>query len=826
MRAARALLPLSLLTLLAQVLHPIATPAAAQVIATIAPETRLSANDAAAFDWFGSAVALSDDMLAVGAPFDDDPIVGLATGSVYIYSRAGAVWSLELKLTAGDARAGDQFGASVALISDTLVVGAPYVDTRAAIDAGAAYVFERSGGIWSQLPRLAAADGQNNDRFGSAVALAPGTIAVGARQADAGPIADAGAVYVFERDARGWSQHTRLVAASPTANAGFGVAVALSGDTLAVGAPYTDDPVAGADAGAATLFTRAAGGWGQPVAIVPGEAGAGDQFGAAVALSGDTLAAGAPLRDTATGGSNAGAVYVFAHGADGWQQQTRLGAGDGAKGDQFGAALGLSGDALAVGAPLHNGAAGVAAGAAYLFGRSGSTWQPFDALAAGDAGAGDQFGAAVALSGDTLALGAPYANDVAVGNDTGAAYLARLSLSTIALVSSQNPSIEAERITFTATVAPAPPASSRPTGTVTFYSGPLPIGLATLDTRGQATLTLDSLAAGSNAIRASYGGDASLLPSNSAVLTQVVNPVVQFAAPAYSTAELSGTATISVTIGAPVPFPVSVDYATADDSALAGRDYAEAHGTLIFAPGQTVVSFTVAIRDDLYWEQDEALRLTLSNISGVPLGPRSSVLLTIDDDERGKPVLTYLPRTHTPLLADLAITAVRLSPARTSFSAGEPVTITVELENRGIGYAPPFWVDLYLNPKTAPTRANQPWYGQCTLYPCYGIAWGVAPGLYPGQRLTLSSSLGSYAAAYTRWPGFFTAGTTDLYVYADSWNPTGASGAVEESDEANNRAELHGLSVGQPAGAPDPAAPAPATPAPAAQYTLPTREMR
>jgi hypothetical protein len=102
----------------------------------------------------------------------------------------------------------------------------------------------------------------------------------------------------------------------------------------------------------------------------------------------------------------------------------------------------------------------------------------------------------------------------------------------------------------------------------------------------------------------------------------------------------------------------------------------------------------------------------------------------------------------------------------------------------------------------------------------------VAPGLYPGQRLTLSSSLGSYAAAYTRWPGFFTAGTTDLYVYADSWNPTGASGAVEESDEANNRAELHGLSVGQPAGAPDPAAPAPATPAPAAQYTLPTREMR
>ena len=110
--------------------------------------------------------------------------------------------------------------------------------------------------------------------------------------------------------------------------------------------------------------------------------------------------------------------------------------------------------------------------------------------------------------------------------------------------------------------------------------------------------------------------------------------------------------------------------------------------------------------------------------------------------------------------------------------------------------AVPAWLDLYINPSSPPTAANQVWNTRCGLTPCFGMAWDVASGLAPGQSITLSSH--SLRAGYSIWPGWFVVGISDLYAYADSYNPSVVAGAVAESDETNNRAELHGLSVTGP----------------------------
>jgi hypothetical protein len=141
------------------------------------------------------------------------------------------------------------------------------------------------------------------------------------------------------------------------------------------------------------------------------------------------------------------------------------------------------------------------------------------------------------------------------------------------------------------------------------------------------------------------------------------------------------------------------------------------------------------------------------------------------------------------------VASFSLSPDKLNFEAGEEVLITITVTNQGTARANPFWIDFYINPEVAPTVANTLWNHVCALDPCYGIAWGVVDGLDPGESITLTSSAEDYSAGHTIWPGHFASGTTDLYLYVDSWNPGVATGASGESDETNNRAELHGLQV-------------------------------
>ncbi len=133
-----------------------------------------------------------------------------------------------------------------------------------------------------------------------------------------------------------------------------------------------------------------------------------------------------------------------------------------------------------------------------------------------------------------------------------------------------------------------------------------------------------------------------------------------------------------------------------------------------------------------------------------------------------------------------------LTPDQANYPSGTPVLITAVVTNNGSAAAGPFWVDFYINPSQTPA-VNRPWNDLCGMSPCYGLAWYVSGGLGAGQSVTLTSAdaLGDYSI----WPGHFASGTTDLYLYVDSWNPTVSSGGVAESNENNNLSERHGLVV-------------------------------
>jgi hypothetical protein len=393
--------------------------------------------------FFGKTIALSGDTLAVGADLECNSASGINgnqnagilgnSGAVYVFVRTGTTWSQQAYVKASNPGNGDTFGASVALSENTLAVGAPSEDSAAtgingnqadetADNAGAVYVFVRSGTTWRQQAYVKASNTQQSDLFGGTLALAGDTLIVGANGEDSaatsinGDQTDnsasfAGAVYVFSRLGASWSQQAYLKASNANAGDAFGGALALSGDTLVVGANEDSaatginsdqtDNTAGA-AGAAYVFVRSGTTWTQQAYLKASNTHAGDGFGfsaggggagestlgTAVALSGDLLAVGAyNERSASTGiGGNqsdtttiaAGAVYLFARTGTTWTQQAYIKASNTGQGDEFGFALALSGDTLVVGSPFEASAAtGIngsqadenanGAGAVYLF---------------------------------------------------------------------------------------------------------------------------------------------------------------------------------------------------------------------------------------------------------------------------------------------------------------------------------------------------------------------------------------------------------------------------------------------------------------------------
>ena len=410
---------------------------------------RLAAPDAASEDRFGYSVALSSGAVLAGIPQDDDNNQNDA-GAAYMISIADRMdfkaWtdldSRELTVTTSEYyyrslnldndqeygfrvrsvnKAGNTNSAETE--SATPRSAKPGATTGLAAQAGRRRVnlsWDRSydSSITGyQVSRLmirkhTASDPETNDNFGSALAVDNGTAVVGAPGGNGGK----GAAYVFARNSAGaWSQVAELTALNDGAeNDMFGHSVAVHGDTAVVGAPGGNG-----GKGAAYVFTRASGVWGQPVKLTDGADMAGDEFGHSVAVHGDTVVVGAYQDDD--NGSNSGSTYVFTWDTQNkeWSEAVKLNASDADSIDYFGYSVAVHDDTIVIGA-YGDGDKGNISGAAYVFtwNTQNNEWSQAMKLTAYDGAAGDQFGRAVAVDDDTVVVGA-WGNN----SNQGAAYV-------------------------------------------------------------------------------------------------------------------------------------------------------------------------------------------------------------------------------------------------------------------------------------------------------------------------------------------------------------------------------------------------------------------
>ena len=305
---------------------------------------KIQASDIGTGDDFGYSVSISGDRAIVGAYGEDTG--GSSAGAAYIFERNGAGgWSEVTKIQARDKEAYDYFGYSVSISGDRAIVGANREDTN----AGAAYIFERSGaGIWSEIVKIQASDKEAGDYFGWSVSISGDRAIVGAYREGTGGN-HTGTAYIFERSAAGfWSEAAKIQASDKEARDEFGFSVSISGDRAIVGA--YDEDTGGRGAGAAYIFERSpdGSGWSETVKIQASDKERSDEFGSSVSISGDRAIVGAYKEDT--GVNNAGAAYIFERcNAGGWSEIAKIQASDKGDGGGFGWSVSISGDRIIVG---------------------------------------------------------------------------------------------------------------------------------------------------------------------------------------------------------------------------------------------------------------------------------------------------------------------------------------------------------------------------------------------------------------------------------------------------------------------------------------------
>ena len=416
---------------------------------------RLTAPDDASVTWFGTSVAVSGDTVVVGAPGHRYRPWEETSRAAYVFTKPNDGWSdtsEAVELTAPDGSRNDQFGHSVAVSGDTVVVGAYLADLNDdEEDFGAAYVFTKPSGGWedtSDSVRLTAPDGAEGREFGRSVSVSGDTLVIGApysgrytgfeiyreaREAeDKTPYL--GSVYVYGTASADWTDSqspVKLTAPDGFPWTRFGWSVSVNGDAIAVGeteSRHATQPgeYAYIQGGAAYVFSKPPQGWSSAAErrelSVPNPMRY-DSYGSSVFVNGDIAVVGAP-RDGNENGPYAGSAYLFRMPADGWTSDTPLSdpvmlkAHDGPAGDRFGHSVAVDGDLLVVGVP---GDHDRVLGSAYLFVRQNTEWDHGRIrLEASDATPGGRFGTSVAVDQDTIVVGAPGTED---GDDPGAVYV-------------------------------------------------------------------------------------------------------------------------------------------------------------------------------------------------------------------------------------------------------------------------------------------------------------------------------------------------------------------------------------------------------------------
>ena len=390
-------------------------PTAAQFVEGNTETQKLFAPNADLFDVFGGAVAIDGDTMAIAAPgrlhrdFDTD------TGAVFIYRQTGDSWVVdqELSIPANPNNGSDltDFGTSIAIDGDTMIVGAPGSNGG----RGVAYVFTQNGGVWSQSQRILPSDSGRSDRFGASSAISGNTIAIGAP----GHSNELGSAFVFVQTDDGWVEQAQLeVPAESEVQELFAHSIAVDGNTIAVGMPGDDEDHN--RQGSVRVFVRDGTTWTQQQALFASDAARQNELGTSVAIDGDTIIAGAPFRlPTGIDDQSDGAAYIFSRTGDAWTEDQQLVVSS-SESLTFGISIDIEADSAVIGAgDFPN------PGAVFHYALVAGSWQEQTRFVGSDATIGEEIGRVVAFDGDTIIAGAPGDDDA--GSFAGSAYVFNLS---------------------------------------------------------------------------------------------------------------------------------------------------------------------------------------------------------------------------------------------------------------------------------------------------------------------------------------------------------------------------------------------------------------
>lgn len=412
------------------------------------------APDRAGTDQYGIAVAAADSTFFIGAQMQDVDFNGLnylnSAGAVYVLQEnlgGGLTWGQRQKLVLLDVVPDQYFGYSVAIDGDYAVAGVRNDFSDAAgqnhqMEAGSAWILKNENGLWTPIKKLVASDRNSFDHFGGAVAISGETVVVGASweaedASGSNTLANAGSAYIFSKNQGGagnWGQVKKITAPIRAVGDVFGYSVAISGNTVVVGAYQEDEDAAEANpipnAGAAYVFYKdqgGAGNWGLVKKIIATDRVKDDQFGLAVDIDFNTIVVGAASGDY--GSTNSGAAYIYSKdqgGSNNWGQLKKIGANDRAAYDFFGSSVAISGNTIAIGAygedeDASGGAFLSGAGAAYIFLKDQNgldAWGQLAKLVAGDRASSDMFGMAIALDDTIVVVSAGQEDEDVTGGNT------------------------------------------------------------------------------------------------------------------------------------------------------------------------------------------------------------------------------------------------------------------------------------------------------------------------------------------------------------------------------------------------------------------------
>ncbi|HEV7782287.1 MAG TPA: hypothetical protein VGO58_13530 [Chitinophagaceae bacterium] len=357
-------------------------------------------------DQFGFSVSINSSYAVIGAPFDN---VGGNTnqGCAYIFYRNGSAWTEQAKLVAPNGSANDNFGRSVSISGNYVIVGA-LNDQTSVPTGGSAYIFLRSGVTWSEQAKLVPSNPANGDQFGSSVAIDGTYAVVGALSDDVGANVNEGSAYFFHRIGTSWVQEDQVVAPFGAAQDRFGTSVSISGDIAVIGAPL-DDVGATADQGSAHVYLRSGTNWDYHAALADPFPADGNHFGESVDIDGNYIVVGVPYSSSYAGSR----AHIFLRNGPTWDMQFTLHANpviNSAPVNLFGISVSIDGDYVIIGSSEALVGEGIDQGASYVFKRDGVEWIFVKRIYDPAGEPNEHMGNGVGVSGQNTITGAPDAN--------------------------------------------------------------------------------------------------------------------------------------------------------------------------------------------------------------------------------------------------------------------------------------------------------------------------------------------------------------------------------------------------------------------------------